>query len=119
MIFSFTGLEKGSSNLEFIEIKFQMLPISGTSKSTTNRSVFFPINDSKEFSININSITSSTAYRLSDWESGYRYILTELNVFDGLSKTTFKNNGQIIYDDSSNAGSHDVYYLDQFSFNIP
>lgn len=119
VIFSFTGLEKGSSNLEFIEIKFQMLPISGTSKSTTNRSVFFPINDSKEFSININSITSSTAYRLSDWESGYRYILTELNVFDGLSKTTFKNNGQIIYDDLSNAGSHDVYYLDQFSFNIP
>jgi peptidoglycan hydrolase-like protein with peptidoglycan-binding domain len=119
VIFSFSGLEKGSSNLKFIEIKFQMLPTSGSSKSSTNRSVFFPINDSKEFIININSVTSSTAYRFTDWESGYRYILTELSVFDEVSKMTFKNNGQIIYDDSNITGSHDVYYLDQFSFNIP
>jgi hypothetical protein len=96
-----------------------MLPTSGSSKSSTNRSVFFPINDSKEFIININSVTSSTAYRFTDWESGYRYILTELSVFDEVSKMTFKNNGQIIYDDSNITGSHDVYYLDQFSFNIP
>ena len=49
----------------------------------------------------------------------YRYIFAELNVYDQLSKTTFKSNGQVSFDDLSNDSTHDVYYLDQFSFNIP
>ena len=117
--FNFSGLQKGSSELQFVEVKFQMLPTTGSSKSSTNRSVFFAVNDDMEFKIKIDSVVSSTAFKSSEWESGYRYIFAELNVYDQLSKTTFKSNGQVSFDDLSNDSTHDVYYLDQFSFNIP
>ena len=118
-VFNFSGIQKGSSDLQFVEIKFQMLPTSGSSKSTTSRSVFFAVNDDMEFKIKIASVVSSKAFKFSEWESGYRYIFSELNVYDQLSKTTFKSNGQVSFDDLSNDTTHDVYYLDQFSFNIP
>ena len=117
--FNFSGLQKGSSELQFVEVKFQMLPTTGSSKSSSNRSVFFAVNDDMEFKIKIDSVVSSTAFKSSEWESGYRYIFAELNVYDQLSKTTFKSNGQVSFDDLSNDSTHDVYYLDQFSFNIP
>ena len=119
VVFNFSGLQKGSSDLQFVEVKFQMLPTTGSSKSSSNRSVFFAVNDDMEFKIKIDSVVSSTAFKSSEWESGYRYIFAELNVYDQLSKTTFKSNGQVSFDDSSNDSTHDVYYLDQFSFNIP
>ena len=119
VVFNFSGLQKGSSDLQFVEVKFQMLPTTGSSKSSTNRSVFFAVNDDMEFKIKIDSVVSSTAFKSSEWESGYRYIFAELNVYDQLSKTTFKSNGQVSFDDLSNDSTHDVYYLDQFSFNIP
>ena len=118
-VFNFSGLEKGSSDLQFVEIKFKMLPTTGSSKSSTERSVFFTVNDEMEFKIKIDSIVSSTAFKSSEWESGYRYIFTELNVYDQLSKTSFMSNGQVSFDDLSKNTTHDVYYLDQFSFNIP
>jgi len=118
-VFNFSGLQKGSSDLQFVEIKFQMLPTTGSSKSSTSRSIFFTVNDDMEFKIKIDSVVSSTAFKSSEWESGYRYIFAELNVYDQLSKTTFKSNGQVSFDDLSNNSTHDVYYLDQFSFNIP
>ena len=119
VVFNFSGLQKGSSDLKFVEIKFQMLPTTGSTKSSTNRSVFFAVNDGMEFKIKIDSVVSSTAFKSSEWESGYRYIFAELNVYDQLSKTTFKSNGMVSFDDLSNNSTHDVYYLDQFSFNIP
>ena len=119
VVFNFSGLQKGSSNLKFLEIKFQMLPTAGSTKSSTNRSIFFAVKDDMKFKIKIDSVVSSTAFKSSEWESGYRYIFAELNVYDQLSKTTFKSNGQVSFDDLSNDSTHDVYYLDQFSFNIP
>jgi len=119
VVFNFSGLQKGSSDLKFVEIKFQMLPTTGSTKSSTKRSVFFAVNDGMEFKIKIDSVVSSTAFKSSEWESGYRYIFAELNVYDQLSKTTFKSNGMVSFDDLSNNSTHDVYYLDQFSFNIP
>jgi len=118
-IFNFSGLQQGSSTIEFIEINFQMLPTSGSSKSSTSRSMFFPVNDDMEFIISIDSITTSKAYKSTEWESGYRYIFSELNVFDQITKTKFKSNGQVSFDDQRNNTTHNVYYLDQFSFNIP
>ena len=119
VVFNFSGLQKGSSDLQFVEIKFQMLPTTGSTKSSTNRSVFFAVNDDMEFKIKIDSVVSSAAFKSSEWESGYRYIFDELNVYDQLSKITFKSSGQVSFDDLSNSTTHDVYYLDQFSFNIP
>lgn len=119
VVFNFSGLQKGSSDLQFIEIKFKMLPTTGSTKSSTNRSVFFTVNDDMEFKIKIDSVVSSAAFKSSEWESGYRYIFDELNVYDQLSKTTFNSSGQVSFDDLSNSTTHDVYYLDQFSFNIP
>jgi len=72
-----------------------------------------------EFKIKIDSVVSGPAFKSSEWESGYKYIFAELNVYDQLSKTTFKSNAQVSFDDLSNNSTHDVYYLDQFSFNIP
>ena len=118
-VFKFSGLQKGTSDIEFVELKFQMLPTEGSTKSSTSRSVFFTVNDDMEFKIKIDSLVSSKAFKSSEWESGYRYIFSELNVYDQLSKTTFKSNGQVSFDDLSNNTTHDVYYLDQFSFNIP
>ena len=119
VIFNFSGLQQGSSSIDFIEISFQMLPTSGSSKSSTSRSVFFPVNDDMEFIINIDSITTGKAYKSTEWESGYRYIFSELNVFDQITKTKFKSNGQVSFDDQRSNTTHNVYYLDQFSFNIP
>ena len=38
--------------------------------------------------------------------------------FYKISKTRFKNDGTVAYGHNSNPGSHDVYYLDQFSFIV-
>ena len=119
VVFDFSGLQKGSSDLQFVEIKFQMLPTTGSTKSSTNRSIFFAVDDDMEFKIKIDSVVSGPAFKSSEWESGYKYIFAELNVYDQLSKTTFSSNGQVSFDDLSNNSTHDVYYLDQFSFNIP
>ncbi len=117
--FNFSGLKKGSHDLEFIEINFLMFPTSGSSKLSTNRSVFFTINENLEFKLNVESIVSSKAFKSTEWESGYRYVFNELTVYDSITKTIFKNNGQIIYDDFRSNSSHNAYYLDQFSFSIP
>ena len=57
---------------------------------------------------------------LSDvWEKGYKYIFTGIEIFDDFSKTTFENNGNVIYDSNRAQTQHDAYYLDQFSFLVP
>ena len=47
---------------------------------------------------------------------GYKYIFTSIDVYDELSRTTFKNNGVVEYDTNITNSQHDAYYLDQFSF---
>ncbi|MCH1612343.1 MAG: hypothetical protein L7S72_03520, partial [Flavobacteriales bacterium] len=53
------------------------------------------------------------------WESEYKYIFDSSILYDDVSKTTFKNNQEIIYDYTSSKSTHSAYYLDQFIFNIP
>jgi len=118
--FDFSGINKGSSNIKFIEMKFQMNPLSGSSKKSTERSLFFDIlNSSYKFEISVNKILNSSSFKSSEWESGYRYILKSFSLYDEDSKTTFLNNQEVVYDFKNTKGSHNTYYLDQFIFEVP
>ena len=69
--------------------------------------------------MNFDNLINSTSLSPSVWEKGYKYIFTSIDVYDEMSKTTFKNNGDIEYDTNIPNGRHDAYYLDQFSFLTP
>ena len=71
------------------------------------------------FEINVNNISTSSSLNIDTWESGYKYIFESITVYDTVSKTTFKNNQEVIYDYNPSKGSHAAYYLDQFIFIIP
>ena len=83
-------------------------------------SIFFDIEDEEYiFEIRIDNVISSSSSKSSDWESGYKYIFESIVVYDDVTKTTIKNNSEIIYDYKNEKGSHEAYYLDQFSFIVP
>ena len=101
-------------------MKFQMNPLSGSSKKSTERSLFFDIlNSSYKFEISVNKILNSSSFKSSEWESGYKYILKSFSLYDEDSKTTFLNNQEVVYDFKNTKGSHNTYYLDQFIFEVP
>ena len=119
IIFDFSGLEKGTNKPRFVELKFLMLPYE-SSKNSTRKSIFFETEKEEYiFEISINNIISSNSPKSSDWESGYKYIFESIVVYDEVTKTTIKNNSEIIYDYKNEKGSHAAYYLDQFSFIVP
>ena len=119
ILFDFSGLDKGTNKPKFVELKFLMLPYE-SSKNSTRKSIFFDTEDEEYiFEISIDSIISSSSSNSSDWESGYKYIFESIVVYDEVTKTTIKNNSEIIYDYKNEKGSHEAYYLDQFSFIVP
>ena len=63
-------------------------------------------------------MVSNESKILNEWESGYKYIFESITLFDLSTGVEIKNNGKIKYDYKSAEGSHDAYYLDQFSFII-
>ena len=91
----------------------------GSSEASDSRSIFFDTSDGLLFEINVNNISTSSSLNIDTWESGYKYIFESITVYDTVSKTTFKNNQEVIYDYNPSKGSHAAYYLDQFIFIIP
>jgi len=117
--FDFSGLNPGTSNIKFVSLNFQMIPTDGL-KLTKTKSVLIEANgDSYIFSLNFDNLINSASLSPSVWEKGYKYIFTSIDVYDEMSKTTFKNNGGVEYDTNIPNGQHDAYYLDQFSFLTP
>jgi len=119
VVFDFSGVNVRSSSLKFAELKFTMNPINSSGKISKIRSVFFEIPEDYIFEIKVDKIISSNSVNLNIWESGYKYIFDSLILYDEVSKTTFKNNQEVIYDYTSSKSTHNAYYLDQFIFNIP
>ncbi len=119
ILFDFSGLEKGTNKPKFVELNFLMLPYE-SSKNSKRKSIFFDTETEEYiFEILIENITSSSSPKSTDWESGYKYIFESIVVYDEVTKTTIKNNSEIIYDFKRENGSHEAYYLDQFSFIVP
>lgn len=119
ILFDFSGLDKGTNKPEFVELKFLMLPYE-SSKNSTRKSIFFDTEDEEYiFEISIDNVISSSSPKSTDWESGYKYIFESIVIYDEVTKTTIKNNSEIIYDYKNEKGSHEAYYLDQFSFIVP
>ena len=117
--FDFSGLNPGTSNIKFVSLNFQMIPTDSL-KLTKTKSVLIEANgDSYIFSLNFDNLINSTSLSPSVWEKGYKYIFTSIDVYDEMSKTTFKNDGGVEYDTNIPNGQHDAYYLDQFSFLTP
>jgi peptidoglycan hydrolase-like protein with peptidoglycan-binding domain len=117
--FNFNNLLLGSSDLVFAEIVFKMIPLSGSNKLSSERTVYFNIeNNNLEFTANLLNKTDSKTNGKDSWESEYKYIFKSISFYDKISKTTFDNTGQIRYGHSAEVGTHDVYYLDQFSFIV-
>ena len=119
IIFDFQGINSVSSEPKFVELKFKMNPYGSSGKLSDSRSIFFDTSDGLLFEINVNNISTSSSLNDDTWESGYKYIFESITVYDTVSKTTFKNNQEVIYDYNPSKGSHAAYYLDQFIFIIP
>jgi len=117
--FRFNGLTQGSTEIRFVKLNFQMIP-TDSSKLTKNKSVIQKVNNGDfNFTINFQSFTNDESKFNNIWEQGYKYIFKDVEVFDGLSKTTFFNDGNIKYDSNKADSQHSAYYLDQFSFVVP
>ena len=117
--FDFSGLNPGTSNIKFVRLNFQMIPTDSL-KLTKSKSIIKEVNeDSYIFSLNFDTFINSTSQSPSIWEKGYKYIFTSIDVYDEMSRTTFRNNGEVEYDTNIPNGQHDAYYLDQFSFLTP
>ena len=96
-----------------------MIP-TDSSKLTKTKSVFQNVDSPNyNFEINFRTLINSSSSLSDVWEKGYKYIFTGIEVFDNYSKTTFENNGKVIYDSNLAQSQHDAYYLDQFSFLVP
>ena len=52
------------------------------------------------------------------WELGYRYLLSYVKINDGVSEVIYKNNNELENITLGTKSTHNVYYLDQFSFII-
>jgi len=114
--FDFAGISKGSSEINFVELEFYMNPL-GSKKSKTRKVIFTPENNFK-FTDLINNITNDTAFTNGSWEKGYKYYLKSLRIVDGVVDILYKANGEVLNITTNSKSTHDVYYLDQFSFII-
>lgn len=114
--FDFAGISKGSSEINFVELEFYMNPL-GSKKSKTRKVIFTPENNFK-FTDLVNNITNDTAFTNGSWEKGYKYYLKSLRIVDGVVDILYKANGEVLNITTNSKSTHDVYYLDQFSFII-
>jgi|TARA_B100001093_G_scaffold413650_1_gene403566 peptidoglycan hydrolase-like protein with peptidoglycan-binding domain len=117
--FNFGGIIDGSSQTKFVKLKFKLVPDIGNTKNTKIKNVYFTIkNNNYIFDLNIRKVSSRESYLSDTWENGYKYIFQSITLYDSSTAVEIVNNGKIIYDYSSQQESHNVYYLDQFSFVI-
>ena len=117
--FNFNGIIDGSSKTQFVKFKFRMSPDSGSSKKTKYKYVYMPVIDNSfNFNLAISKVSSNESNLSDIWESEYIYIFESITLYDLSTSVEFKNNGTVKYDYKSELGSHQVYYLDQFSFIV-
>jgi len=118
--FNFNGIVDGSSKAEFVKLKFQMVPDTGSDKKTKYKDVYLILdNEEYSFRLNINKVVSNESYMSDTWENGYKYIFESITLFDKSTSVEILNNQTIKYDYKSQTDSHEAYYLDQFSFVVP
>ena len=117
--FNFNKIELGNSEIKFVEINFKMFPLENSNKLSSSKSIYLPVVDGNfNFIIDLQQKSEVKVSNSNNWEVGYKYIFNYITFFDTISKTKFNNDGTIDYGHNSNTGSHDVYYLDQFSFIV-
>ena len=117
--FNFDGIVDGSSKPQFVKIKFQLLPDSGSTKKSKSKEIYLPINNENySFNLKIEKVVSTVSNLSNTWEDGYRYIFESITLYDLNTSVEIVNNGKIKYDYKTQDQSHDAYYLDQFSFLI-
>ena len=117
--FNFNGVVDGSSTTRFVKLKFQLQPDTGSTKKSKSREIYINLNnESYNFKLNIEKVVSTDTNLNNRWEDGYKYIFDSITLFDDSTSVEIKNNQTIVYDYKSGLGSHQAYYLDQFSFII-
>jgi len=117
--FNFNGIVDGSSQTHFVKLRFLLQPDSGSSKKSKSREIYLNLeNENYNFQLNVEKIVSEGTNLDNTWEDGYKYIFDSIALYDDSTFVTIKNNQTITYDYKSEIGSHQAYYLDQFSFII-
>jgi len=117
--FDFAGITKGSKDVTYVELEFEMNPLSGVSKSSTTRKIVFsPNNGSFKYSQNIASLSTTAAFAADNWEKGYKYTLKSVTISDGISKVKYGSSGSLTNLTTGVESTHSVYYLDQYIFSI-
>ena len=102
-----------------MKIKLKLIPDTGSSKKSKSKEIYVTLdNESYQLNLKIEKVVSEESKIINEWESGYKYIFESITLFDLSTSVEIKNNGVINYDYKSEKGSHDAYYLDQFSFII-
>ena len=119
VLFDFTGLTQGTSDIKFVKLNFQLIPTDSLKLSKSKSVIKEVINDSYIFSLSFDTLINSKTNSSTIWEKGYKYIFTSIDVYDKASVTTFTNNREIKYGTNLPQGEHEAYYLDQFSFFTP
>lgn len=119
VLFDFTGLTKGTSDIKFVKLNFQLIPTDSLKLSKSKSVIKEVINGSYIFSLSFDTLINSKTNSSNIWEKGYKYIFTSIDVYDKASVTTFTNNREIKYGTNLPQGEHEAYYLDQFSFFTP
>ena len=117
--FNFNGIVDGSSKTKFVKLKFQLLPDTGSSKTSKIKNVYLNLeNENYNFNLQIGKIVDTESNLINTWENGYRYVFKSITLYDESSSVEILNNQTIKYDYKAQTDSHQAYYLDQFSFIV-
>ena len=116
--FEFAGISKGSREVTFIELEFDMSPLTSAKNQSSRKIVFTSSGGTYKYIQTLESLSTTTSFAGSTWEKGYRYILKSVTISDGVSKIKYSSNGVLENLTTGEESTHDVYYLDQFIFSI-
>ena len=117
--FNFNGIVDGSSKTKFVKLKFQLLPDTGSSKTSKIKNVYLNLeNENYNFNLQIGKIVDTESNLINTWENGYRYVFKSITLYDESSSVEILNNQTIKYDYKAQTDAHQAYYLDQFSFIV-
>ena len=116
--FNFAGINKGSREVTFIELEFDMNPLTSAKNQSSRKIVFTTSGGTYKYVQTLESLSTTTSFAANTWEKGYRYILKSVTISDGVSKIKYSSNGVLENLTTDEESTHDVYYLDQFIFSI-
>ena len=117
--FNFNGIVDGSSKTKFVKLKFQLLPDTGSSKTSKIKNIYLNLeNENYNFKLQIAKIVDTESNLIDTWENGYRYLFKSITLYDESTSVEILNNQTIKYDYKSQIDTHQAYYLDQFSFIV-